>query len=109
MYAGQIMEKAAVEDLFYRPRHPYTRGLIASIPKLDDQVEKLFSIKGSPPSLLEHSRGCAFAPRCDIARDVCRTKAPELSAAGSSSAACHFADMRNGGSSDGDTSSRASQ
>lgn len=109
MYAGQIMEKAAVEDLFYRPRHPYTRSLIASIPKLDDQVEKLFSIKGSPPSLLEHFRGCAFAPRCDIAQDICRTRAPELSAAGSSSAACHFADMQNGRSSDGDTSSSASQ
>lgn len=91
MYAGRIVEKAGVDDLFDDPRHPYTRGLIASIPRLDDQVDRLFSIGGAPPSLAEPAKGCSFAPRCQIARDICRTSVPDLAVSGKSITACHLA------------------
>ncbi|WP_405712277.1 ABC transporter ATP-binding protein [Streptomyces xanthophaeus] len=98
MYAGRIVETAPVHELYKRPSHPYTRGLLDSIPRLDQKGQELYAIKGLPPNLLRIPSGCAFNPRCPKAEDVCRTEAPvlhrvterdgtELPGRGS---ACHF-------------------
>ncbi|RJQ65220.1 MAG: ABC transporter ATP-binding protein [Desulfobacteraceae bacterium] len=80
MYAGQIVEKATTPALFKDPRHPYTQGLLRSIPRVDrNSGKRLFSISGAPPDLLrEKIRGCAFAPRCELADDVCIENRPSL-------------------------------
>lgn len=92
VYAGQVVEQAGVDDLFARPGHPYTRGLIASIPNMAVESERLFSIDGTPPVLGKLPTGCAFHPRCLQARDICRSLAPQAQTAGAGhSAACHFA------------------
>ncbi|MBB5786116.1 ABC transporter ATP-binding protein [Jiangella mangrovi] len=98
MYAGRVVERGRVDDVFARPAHPYTRGLLHSIPRVDSEDEALWAIPGSPPTVLSRVAGCAFAPRCDVAIDLCRTSRPELvspspgGASGSSVArgsACH--------------------
>jgi oligopeptide/dipeptide ABC transporter ATP-binding protein len=76
MYAGRIVEIAPVAELFERPRHPYTEALLRSVPDLEADVERLYSIEGQPPALDSLPRGCNFAPRCPMARDVCREKKP---------------------------------
>jgi len=77
MYAGRIVEKAATEDLFKDPRHPYTVGLINSVPRLDQgKEEALYSIKGQPPNLIDLPDCCPFHPRCDKAKDICRSQYP---------------------------------
>ena len=91
VYAGQVVEQAAVDDLFARPGHPYTRGLIASIPSMTLQNERLFSIDGTPPALGALPAGCAFHPRCVAAQEICRREAPPMRGAGGHDAACHFA------------------
>jgi len=78
MYGGQIVEKAAVRDLYARPQHPYTRGLLASLPRLDMGGQDLVSIEGQPPSLYSEPVGCSFAPRCSHAFDRCLTDNPVL-------------------------------
>ena len=78
MYAGRIVEEAPVHDLFADPRHPYTQGLIGSVPKLGSGVESLPSIPGSVPDLSVMPKGCKFAPRCKYATDKCREQEPEL-------------------------------
>ncbi len=78
MYAGRIVEEASVEDLFANPIHPYTIGLIASVPKLGSGVSSLPSIPGSVPDLSAMPEGCKFAPRCKYATDLCRQAEPEL-------------------------------
>ncbi|MFD3685305.1 dipeptide ABC transporter ATP-binding protein [Nocardiopsis sp. NPDC058631] len=78
MYAGRLVETGTVEDVFYRPRMPYALGLLGSMPRLDGGHERLTPILGTPPSLLNLPRGCAFAPRCPMAQDICRTEMPEL-------------------------------
>ena len=87
MYAGRIVEKADVLDLFQSPKHPYTQGLLDSIPRLDRTgVERLHSIKGSPPDLLHLPEGCPFRERCDKAMNRCASELPpELVLDGSSS------------------------
>ncbi|WP_329312955.1 ABC transporter ATP-binding protein [Streptomyces sp. NBC_01262] len=98
MYAGRIVETAPVHELYKRPAHPYTRGLLDSIPRLDQKGQELYAIKGLPPNLLKIPTGCAFNPRCPKAQDICRTEVPvlapvteqdgsELPGRGS---ACHF-------------------
>jgi oligopeptide/dipeptide ABC transporter ATP-binding protein len=77
MYAGKIVETASTREIFHSPRHPYTIALINSVPRLDRKDERLFSIEGHPPSLLELPVGCSFAPRCAQAMDVCRQQHPE--------------------------------
>ncbi|WP_435243200.1 ABC transporter ATP-binding protein [Streptomyces cucumeris] len=98
MYAGRIMETAPVQELYRRPAHPYTRGLLDSIPRVDHQGKELYAIKGLPPSLLSVPTGCPFHPRCPRAQEICRTERPPLyevpdvtdtSAPGRASA-CHF-------------------
>ncbi len=93
MYSGQIVEQAPVDDLFARPSHPYTRGLIASIPNMAVERERLFSIDGTPPALGKLPGGCAFHPRCSMATDLCREVAPPVRGDGRHAAACHFAEL----------------
>ncbi|MBC8718647.1 ABC transporter ATP-binding protein [Ochrobactrum sp. Marseille-Q0166] len=80
MYAGQIVEQANVFDLFDRPSHPYTRGLLASIPKATERptASRLNSIKGMVPNLAHLPTGCRFSPRCTDAMPICRVQAPEI-------------------------------
>jgi peptide/nickel transport system ATP-binding protein len=83
MYAGRKVEEAPVERLFAQPRHPYTRGLLGSIPRLEDAVteggrKRLAEIPGMVPSLKEEMRGCTFAPRCPYAQERCRAEYPPL-------------------------------
>ena len=89
MYAGRIVETAAVADLYERPRHPYTQGLLASIPSLDDEQERLTAIPGIVPSPYDFPQGCRFAPRCADARPQCAAAVPPLIAdANGHAAAC---------------------
>jgi peptide/nickel transport system ATP-binding protein len=80
MYAGKVVEEAPVAELFSRPRHPYTRGLIRSIPRIDraGRKERLAAIAGIVPSLLEPAEGCRFAARCEFAMPVCTAATPPL-------------------------------
>jgi peptide/nickel transport system ATP-binding protein len=91
VYAGQVVEEASVRELFANPRHPYTRGLIASIPKLTVSNTKLYSIPGAPPALGAIAEGCSFHPRCSFAQEICRNIAPPTIVLGRHRAACHFA------------------
>jgi oligopeptide transport system ATP-binding protein len=79
MYAGKIVEKGSARDIYENPMHPYTIGLMASVPKLDQDVkQKLVPIRGQPPNLANVPEGCAFHPRCDYAVEQCRKEMPEL-------------------------------
>lgn len=79
MYGGMIMEKGSVNDIFYRPQHPYTKGLHQSIPKdVVGQKSRLVPIEGSPPDLLNPPKGCPFSPRCKYAMDICLEEAAPL-------------------------------
>jgi peptide/nickel transport system ATP-binding protein len=81
MYAGKVVEEAPVGTLFSRPRHPYTQGLIRSIPRIDTAAthkSRLGAITGVVPSLLDPAPGCRFAPRCPFAQAVCLEAAPAL-------------------------------
>ncbi|MEU6557383.1 ABC transporter ATP-binding protein [Streptomyces sp. NPDC046915] len=91
MYAGRIVESAPVHDIYKCAAHPYTRGLLDSIPRLDLKGRELYAIKGLPPNLMHIPPGCAFHPRCPMARDVCRTDEPPLYEVDADRAsACHF-------------------
>ena len=77
MYAGKLVEQGAVDDIFYRPGHPYTEGLLRSMPRLDDQERRrLIPIQGTPVDLLDPPAGCPFAPRCPHAMEVCLGRMP---------------------------------
>ena len=78
MYAAKIVEQGSVDSIFTRPHHPYTWGLLGSLPRLDADVDRLVQIPGQPPSLLNPPRGCRFHPRCPYVMDVCRQQVPEL-------------------------------
>jgi peptide/nickel transport system ATP-binding protein len=78
MYAAKIAEEGTVGSIFNRPHHPYTWGLLGSLPRLDTDVERLAQIPGQPPSLLNPPAGCRFNPRCPYVMDICRQKLPEL-------------------------------
>jgi oligopeptide transport system ATP-binding protein len=80
MYAGRIVESADTRTLFREPRHPYTRALQRSIPSLQEKGRTLYTIPGMPPDLSKPIHGCAFAPRCEFATDLCRAQEPELAA-----------------------------
>ncbi|GHB46888.1 ABC transporter ATP-binding protein [Streptomyces cirratus] len=94
MYAGRIVESAPVHEIYAAPAHPYTRGLLDSIPRLDQKGQELYAIKGLPPNLLHIPPGCAFNPRCPMAQPVCRTDVPPLYEVTESpvprTTACHF-------------------
>jgi oligopeptide transport system ATP-binding protein len=92
MYAGKIVEEAPVYDIYARPAHPYTKALLASIPRLDQKGQQLNAIKGLPPTLTAIPPGCAFHPRCPYAQDVCREVVPPpLPVAANRTSRCHFA------------------
>jgi peptide/nickel transport system ATP-binding protein len=79
MYAGNVVENGPVRDIFHAPHHPYTWGLLGSLPRLDDDPDhRLTQIPGQPPSLLRPPSGCRFHPRCPYVMDVCRSEFPEL-------------------------------
>ncbi|MFD0370270.1 ABC transporter ATP-binding protein [Streptomyces sp. NPDC059071] len=94
MYAGKIVEQAPVHEIYKAPAHPYTRGLLDSIPRLDQKGQELYAIKGLPPNLLAIPSGCSFNPRCPLARDRCRTDVPPLYEVTESpvprTSACHY-------------------
>jgi oligopeptide/dipeptide ABC transporter ATP-binding protein len=78
MYAGKVVERAPVRQLFAVPRHPYTQGLLRSVPSLETREHRMRTIEGTVPSAYAMPQGCRFHPRCGIARDVCRTDEPPL-------------------------------
>ncbi len=86
MYAGRVVERAAINGIFDEPSHPYTRGLLASLPQTG--VDRLVPIAGFPPNMLKPPSGCAFRTRCSHAIDACGTKLPELQLLGESMTAC---------------------
>lgn len=77
MYGGRVCERGSADDIFYRPAHEYTKGLLRSIPKADNMNEKLIPIGGTPINLLNMPKGCAFCPRCDKALKICLSEKPE--------------------------------
>ena len=78
MYAAEIVERGTVDEIFKRPQHPYSWGLLGSLPRLDTDVERLVQIQGQPPSLLNPPRGCRFHPRCPYVMDICKAESPPL-------------------------------
>jgi oligopeptide/dipeptide ABC transporter ATP-binding protein len=87
MYAGRVVENAPAEALFRKPFHPYTEGLLASIPRLEGPIERLDAIPGQVPQPEAMPQGCRFAPRCRYAEDACRAASPPLAARGPDRAA----------------------
>ncbi len=78
MYAGTAVERASVDDTFYRPRHPYTVGLLRAVPNVSGALGSVASIPGSPPDLIDLPPGCTYSPRCPFAIDECRKAEPTL-------------------------------
>jgi oligopeptide/dipeptide ABC transporter ATP-binding protein len=93
MYAGQVVEQGSVDDVFYRSHHPYTRGLLASLPRLDaGGTERLTPIRGTPPSLIRLPPGCVFHSRCPHAQPLCTETEPALRVVGPVRSRCHYAE-----------------
>src|SRR5512146_7905 len=93
MYAAEIVERGTVDEIFKRPQHPYSWGLLGSLPRLDTDVERLVQIQGQPPSLLNPPRGCRFHPRCPYVMDICKAESPPLADVPGETAhraACHL-------------------
>jgi oligopeptide transport system ATP-binding protein len=92
MYAGKIVETGSVDDIFERPAHPYTVGLLGSIAHIGDIDQRLVPIAGQPPDLARIPFGCAFNPRCPFAKEQCRSDSPSLRsiASGGQTSRCHF-------------------
>ena len=79
MYAGRIVERGSADDIFADPKHPYTQGLIKSVPRLDQVTkQRLYSIPGQPPNVIDLPDCCPFFPRCERAMDICKTKYPKV-------------------------------
>jgi oligopeptide/dipeptide ABC transporter ATP-binding protein len=78
MYAGQVVEYGTAYQIFRNPLHPYTRGLLASIPRLDRDSEHLYAIEGTVPSLNHLPKGCRFCVRCECSMDICKEKCPPV-------------------------------
>ena len=96
MYAGFIVEKAPVKELFADPRHPYTIGLLNSLPRIDKRAgdQQLIPIGGLPPDLIDLPRGCPFAARCKFVIDRCWTENPQLREVGDSHEIACWVDIR---------------
>ena len=94
MYASRLMETGGINEIFYESRNPYTRALLNSIPDLEADQDVLAAIPGNPPSLTNPPKGCAFGPRCSMARELCANSQPELvRIEGGHASRCHFADQ----------------
>jgi oligopeptide transport system ATP-binding protein len=90
LYGGRVMESGPVERIFEAPRHPYTRGLLDSTPRLDELTQgELHTIPGQPPSLSRPSPGCPFEPRCALREPICATARPVMRVEGEDAVACH--------------------
>ena len=101
MYAGRLAEQGPVADVYRRPRHPYTAGLLGAMPRIDDVPGQLERIAGTPPSLISPPPGCRFAPRCGFATDICREDSPAMRLwppGGGVTVACHHAEDIGAGS-----------
>src|SRR5512137_2961361 len=97
MYAGFVIESAAVRDIYASPQHPYTKGLLGSIPRLDAKSKsKLTPIEGLPPDLIDLPKGCPFVARCSYVQDICRAERPELRSVGDGHQAACWIDMETG-------------
>jgi oligopeptide transport system ATP-binding protein len=95
MYAGEIIETGAASDIFYRPRHPYTWGLLGSMPRAESRGQDLVAIPGTPPDLFAPPKGCAFAARCEYCMNVClEISPPTVQISNGHSAACWLLDER---------------
>ncbi len=98
MYAGYVVEQGDVRPVFKRPIHPYTKGLIGSVPsvmkvkEMKEKKKRLFSIPGAPPTLLEPPKGCPFADRCPYAKEICKKELPPLREVDGRLVRCHFAE-----------------
>ncbi|GGS73069.1 ABC transporter ATP-binding protein [Planobispora rosea] len=91
MYGGRVVENAPVRDIYRNPAHPYTRGLLESVPRADRKGRELYAIAGMPPDLLDMPPGCAFAPRCPYRQDNCVTEPVPLYRIGATrGSACHY-------------------
>ena len=91
MYAGRVVERAGVLDIYSRPAHPYAKALLESIPRVDMKGQQLASIAGLPPSLVDLPTGCSFRPRCAFAKDRCASEEPPLyDVDGTRQSACHY-------------------
>ena len=99
MYAGRIVERGTTEDIFYDTKHPYTQGLIKSVPRLDrDDESRLFSIEGQPPNVVDLPDCCPFYPRCHKALPVCKNRYPPVvDFSGTHHAACWLYAQKDGG------------
>jgi oligopeptide/dipeptide ABC transporter ATP-binding protein len=92
MYAGKVMEEGMAEEIFYSPKHPYTKALLNSIPRVDGEKTRLKPIKGSAPSLQNLVSGCPFADHCELAMDKCFKEVPEyMSFSTTQKSACFLA------------------
>jgi oligopeptide/dipeptide ABC transporter ATP-binding protein len=89
MYAGEVVEHGPVDQLFHTPRHPYTQGLLRSLPRLDQDMDLLYTIEGTVPSAAEELPGCRFAARCPECRAVCREAKPPMLQLEGQSVRCH--------------------
>ena len=92
MYAGRTMEYGTTDDVFYRPQHPYSAGLLTAIPRLDTKGEILPTIPGNPPNLLSLPKGCPFQERCDYVMSKCREQSPPLETFGAGRRKACFVD-----------------
>ena len=93
MYGGRIVEVAPARELYARPQHPYTSGLMASVPRLDGGGRRLMPIEGQPPDLASLPAGCSFSPRCRAILEQCRTARPELVQVGDRHSKACFANV----------------
>lgn len=94
MYCGQVVEKADVKELFEKPLHPYTEGLLMSIPRIDDEKDRLFAIDGVVPNPLHLPKGCAFSDRCIKCMGRCKEEKPELVKIGNREVRCFLYDEK---------------
>ena len=78
MYAGRVVERGTLRDIFENPVHPYTKGLMASMPTLSSSKDELYTIPGNVPIVKNFAKGCRFADRCSIAKEHCKDKLPEM-------------------------------
>lgn len=90
MYCGRVVEEAKVEDLFEKPLHPYTQGLLASIPRADEDKEKLYMIEGMVPNPMNMPKGCAFSERCEKCMGICKEEQPKEHVMGGRKVRCHL-------------------
>jgi peptide/nickel transport system ATP-binding protein/oligopeptide transport system ATP-binding protein len=96
MYGGRIAEEAPVKELYANPQHPYTVGLLESVPRLDQKGQDLYSIEGQPPGMYKKPTSCSFAPRCPHAFERCHNELPELRLISPGHKAACFFDLRTG-------------